>query len=45
VGWKQEVSSALVEIRELLKEQNSYLEKIVQSWETGKGDGDSTMRE
>jgi len=44
-GWKQEVSSALVEIQELLEEQNSYLEKIVQNWETGKGDGDSTMKE
>ena len=44
-GWKQEVSLALVEIQELLKEKNSHLEKIVQSWETSKGDGDSTMKE
>ena len=43
-GWRQEVSSALVEIRGLLREQNGYLEKIAQSLETGKGDEDSAIK-
>jgi len=30
-GWRQEVSSALVGIRELLREQNGYLKRIAQS--------------
>ena len=49
-GWKQEVSSALVGIQELLREQNGYLKRIAQSLDGGLGagedeDGDYTMRE
>ena len=49
-GWKQEVSSTLVEIQELLREQNGYLKRISQSLDGGLGagedeDGDSTIRE
>jgi len=48
-GWKQEVSSTLVGIRELLREQNGYLKRIAQSLDGGLGAGedeeDSTMRE
>src|SRR5882724_6680437 len=48
-GWKQEVSSALVGIRELLREQNGYVKRIAQSLDGGLGagddDDDSTMRE
>ena len=48
-GCKQEVSSALVGIQELLREQNGYLKRIAQSLDGGLGtseDGeDSTMRE
>ena len=48
-GWRQEVSFALVGIRELLREQNGYLKRISQSLDGGLGageeeDGDSTMR-
>jgi len=47
-GWRQKVS-ALVGIRELLREQNGYLKRIAQSLDGGLGageeeDGDSTMR-
>jgi len=49
-GWRQEVSSALVEIPGILREQNGYLKRIAQSLDGGLGagedeDGDSTMRE
>ena len=48
-GWKQEVSSALVGIWELLREQNGYLKRIAQGLDGGLGasveDNDSTMRE
>jgi len=48
-GWKQEVSSTLVGIREPLREQNGYLKRIAQSLDGGLGaseeDEDSTMRE
>jgi len=48
-GWKQEVSSALVGIMELLREQNGYLKRIAQGLDGGLGasveDQDSTMRE
>ena len=48
-GWKQEVSSALVGIWELLREQNGYLKRIAQNLDgglgTGEEDEDSTMRE
>src|SRR5882724_8803077 len=49
-GWKQEVSSALVGIMELLREKNGYLKRIAQSLDGGWGagedeDGDSTIRE
>ena len=48
-GWRQEVSSTLVGIRELLREQNGYLKRISQSldWGLGAGDDDddSTIRE
>jgi len=36
-GWKQEVSSALVGIWELLREQNEYLKRISQSLNGGLG--------
>jgi len=50
-GWRQEVSSALVGVWELPREQNGYLKRIAQSLDGGLGaseedeDGDSTMRE
>jgi len=49
-GWRQEVSSALVEISGLLREQkNGYLKRIAQSLDGGLGAGeddeDSTIRE
>jgi|SRR5882724_3198668 len=48
-GWRQEVSSALVGIQELLREQNGYLKRISQSLDGGLGasedDEDSTIRE
>src|SRR5882724_7437226 len=48
-GWRQEVSSALVGIRELLRQKNGYLKRIAQSLDGGLGasveDQDSTMRE
>jgi len=48
-GWKQEVSSTLVGIQELLREQNVYLKRIAQSLDgglgTGEEDEDSTIRE
>ena len=48
-GWKQEVFSALVGIKELLREQNGYLKRIAQSLDGGLGAGedeeDSTIRE
>ena len=47
-GWKQEVSSALVGIRELLREQNGYLKRISQSLDVGlvaSDEEDSTVRE
>ena len=48
-GWKQEVSSTLVGIRELLREQNGFLRRIAQGLDGGLGAGvedqDSTMRE
>ena len=47
-GWKQEVSSTLVGIQDLLREQNGYLNRIAQSLDGGLGaseeDDDSTMR-
>jgi len=48
-GWRQEVSSALVGIRELLREQNGYLKRIAKSLYGGLGAGedeeDSTIKE
>ena len=48
-GWRQEVSSTLVGIQELLREQNGYLKRIAQSLDGGLGasedEEDSTMRE
>ena len=48
-GWRQEVSSALVGIWELLREQNGYLKRISKSLDGGLGAGEeddySTMRE
>jgi len=48
-GWKQEVSSALLGIQELLREQSGYLKRIAQSLDGGLGaseeDENSTMRE
>jgi len=48
-GWRQEVSSALVGIRELLREKNGYLKRIAQTLAGGLGasedEEDSTMRE
>ena len=48
-GWRQEVSSALVGIQELLRERNGHLKKIAQSLDGGLGasedEEDSTMRE
>ena len=48
-GLRQEASSALVEIRELLREQNGYLKRTAQSLDGGLGaseyEDDSTMRE
>jgi len=48
-GWRQEVSLALGEIRELLREQNGHLKRIAQGLDGGLGAGDkdedSTMRE
>ena len=49
--WRQEVSSALVEIQELLREQNGHLKRITQDLDRGLGAGseeeveDSTIRE
>ena len=47
--WRQEVSSALVGIRELLREQNGFLRRIAQGLDGGLGasveDQDYTMRE
>ena len=47
--WRQEVSSTLVGIRELLREQNGYLKGISQSLDGGLGasedEEDSAMRE
>ena len=36
-GWRHEVSSALVEIRGLLREKNGYLKRIAQSLDGGLG--------
>jgi len=48
-GWRQEVSSALVGISWLLREQNGYLKRIAQGLDGGLGAGveeqESTMRE
>jgi len=48
-GWRQEVSSTLVGIRELLREQNGFLRRIAQGLDGGLGASvehqDSTMRE
>ena len=49
-SWRQEVSSALGEIQELLREQNGLLRRIVQGSDGGLGTGneeaeDSTIRE
>jgi len=48
-GWRQEVSSALVGIRELLRDQNDFLRRIAQGLDGGLGAGvedqDSTMKE
>ena len=47
-GWRQEVSSALMGISGLLREQNGYLKRIAQSLDGGLGasdDDDSTTRE
>jgi|SRR5882724_11229134 len=49
-GWRQEVSFALEEIRELLREQNGHLKRITQGLDRGSGAGseeveDSTIRE
>jgi len=49
-GWRQEVSSALEEIWELLKEQNGLLRRIAQGSNGGLGTSneeaeDSTIRE
>ena len=49
-GWRQEVSFALEDIQELLREQNRHLKRIAQSLDGGLGAGeeedeDSTMRE
>src|SRR5882724_7212998 len=50
-GWRQEVSFALGEIQELLREQNGYLRRIAQSLDGGLGASseeeveDSTIRE
>jgi len=48
-GWRQEVSFALEEIRELLREQNGHLKRIYQGLDgglvAGDKDEDSTMRE
>ena len=47
--WRQEVSSALVEIQELLREQNGQLKRIAWSLDGGLGASDedegSTMRD
>ena len=49
--WRQGVSSALVEIQRLLKEQNGHLKRIAQGLDRGLGAGDeeevedSTIRE
>ena len=49
-GWRQEVSFALEEIRELLREQNGHLKRIAQGLDRSSGAGseeaeDSTIRE
>ena len=44
-GWRQEVSSALVEISGLLREKNGYLKRIAHSLGAGKDEEDSTMRD
>ena len=48
-GWRQEVSFALEEIWELLREQNGHLKRIYQGLDgglvAGDKDEDSTMRE
>jgi len=49
-SWRQEVSSTLVEIQELLREQNGLLRRIAQGSDGGLGTGneeaeDSTIRE
>ena len=48
-GWRQEVSSALEEIKDLLREQNGYLKRIAQSLDGGLGasddEDDYTIRE
>jgi len=48
-GWRQEISFALVGIRELLRDQNGYLKRIAQSLDGGLGasenEEDSTIRE
>jgi len=36
-GWKQEVSSALVGIQLLLREQNGYLKRTAQGYDGGLG--------
>jgi len=36
-SWRQEVSSALVEIQELLREQNGLLRRIAQGSDGGSG--------
>ena len=48
--WKQEVSSALVEIQGLLREQNGHLKRIAQGLDRGSKASseeveDSTIRE
>src|SRR5882724_12465235 len=48
--WRQEVSSALVEIQELLREQNGHLKRIAQGLDRGSKASseeveDSTIRE
>jgi len=47
-GWRQEVSFALEEIWELLREQNGHLKRISHGLDRGSGAGseeDSTIRE
>ena len=39
-GWRQEVSSTLVGIRELLREQNEYLKRVAQRLDGGLGAGE-----